>query len=247
MNKTPLILAVMIAVLLLGTLAGAAPRLTIPEAEFDFGYSPQNSAVSHVFWLHSTGDDSLKIVKVTPGCGCTQAPLQKDNLGVGDSTQLEVIFSTGMYSSRVTKTPRIQTNEGPPDKLVRITTDVVVNPDSTYPVIMHPYKLDLTQFGEKVRDEIRFTIKNVSPEALTPSMVYAPTDYLDIQLPKSIPAGKSAEGVVKVKKAFLDKAFVKSFTLQMNDDKKSRFTIPVTRSQRSQSAPGENIAVPTGH
>ncbi len=45
----------------------AAPRLTIPESVFNFGYVPQNSKISHDFWLFSTGDDSLKILKVIPG------------------------------------------------------------------------------------------------------------------------------------------------------------------------------------
>ena len=47
--------------------AAAAPRLTMPETDFDFGFVPQNSKISHVFWLHSTGDDSLKIIQVVPG------------------------------------------------------------------------------------------------------------------------------------------------------------------------------------
>ncbi len=54
-------------VLLLATSVMGAPRLTIPEASFDFGYCPQNSKISHDFWLMSTGDDSLKILKVLPG------------------------------------------------------------------------------------------------------------------------------------------------------------------------------------
>jgi len=44
-----------------------APRLLIEEPEFNFGFVPQNSTVSHVFWLKSVGDDSLKILKVVPG------------------------------------------------------------------------------------------------------------------------------------------------------------------------------------
>jgi len=57
-------------VLVLGMLAAqlqGAPRLVIAESEFDFGYVPQNSKISHVFWLKSAGDDSLKILKVVPG------------------------------------------------------------------------------------------------------------------------------------------------------------------------------------
>jgi hypothetical protein len=45
----------------------AAPRLDIPEPEFDFGFVPQNAKISHVFWLHSAGTDTLKIIKVNPG------------------------------------------------------------------------------------------------------------------------------------------------------------------------------------
>jgi hypothetical protein len=244
--KTLRAIVVLVAAAFLGAMAQAAPRLTISDGEFDFGFAPQNSQVTHVFWLHSTGDDSLKIIKVTPGCGCTQTPLQKENLAAGDSTQLEVVFSTGMYSNRVTKTPRIATNEGPPDKLVRITTDVVTNPDSTYPVVVHPYKLDLSQFGEKVRDEIKFTIHNVSTQPLTPTLIYSPSDFIEVTLPKQIGAGKTAEGTVKIRKEHLDKPFIKSFTLQMDDEKKSRFTVPVTRSQRSEGVP-MTVGVPAGH
>ncbi|MBI5267180.1 MAG: hypothetical protein HY851_08110 [candidate division Zixibacteria bacterium] len=45
----------------------AAPRLVMPETTFNFGYVPQNSKISHVFWLYSKGDDSVQILKVVPG------------------------------------------------------------------------------------------------------------------------------------------------------------------------------------
>ena len=47
--------------------AGAGPFLAIPEPEFDFGNTPRGVKVSHVFWLHASGTDSLKIVEVNPG------------------------------------------------------------------------------------------------------------------------------------------------------------------------------------
>lgn len=61
------------AILIVGLVASfvpsiiAAPLMTMSETEFDFGYVPQNSKVSHIFWIHNTGDDSLKILKVIPG------------------------------------------------------------------------------------------------------------------------------------------------------------------------------------
>ena len=68
MNKTISVacLCALFLVVAAGVAQGA-PRLTIPETSFDFGYVPQHAKVSHIFWLHSTGDDELKILKVTPG------------------------------------------------------------------------------------------------------------------------------------------------------------------------------------
>ena len=45
----------------------AAPQMKLKEDSFDFGYVPQNSKISHIFWLKSVGTDSLKILKVVPG------------------------------------------------------------------------------------------------------------------------------------------------------------------------------------
>jgi hypothetical protein len=42
-------------------------ELTIIAPEFDFGYVPQNSTISHTFWLYSTGEDTLRIDRVVPG------------------------------------------------------------------------------------------------------------------------------------------------------------------------------------
>jgi len=58
---------VILLVFLATSTALAQPQLTIPETEFDFGYVPQHSKISHAFWLHSTGQDTLRIVKVSPG------------------------------------------------------------------------------------------------------------------------------------------------------------------------------------
>ena len=43
------------------------PVLEIPDSSFDFGIAPQQSVISHVFWLHNRGNDTLVIVGVKPG------------------------------------------------------------------------------------------------------------------------------------------------------------------------------------
>ena len=159
--------------------------------------------------------------------------MSKKELAVGDSTLLEIIFSTKTYKNRITKRPKIQTNEGPPDKRVQIIADVVSRPDSTYPLVMKPYKLDLSQFGEKLRDKIEFTITNVSDENINISMIAFAKEYFDVNLPSSIEAGKSAKCSLKLKESVIKENFEKSFTIETSDSKNSRFTMPVKRKLRT--------------
>jgi len=219
-----------VAFMIVTTMVMAAPRLVVPEQEFEFGFVPQNSRITHVFHLYSNGDDSLKIIQVVPGCSCTQAPLKKQELALNDSTELEIIFDTRTYLGGVSKSPVIKTNEGPPDKNVRFHADVVARPDSTYPIVIKPYKLDLTQLGEKPRSQIKFSIQNVSDKPLETKLVASASDLFEVTLPKSIPAGQTSEGTLTLKKEAMTGGFEKCLTIQLNDDKSTRFTIPVKRA-----------------
>ena len=167
-------------------------------------------------------------------------------LAVGDSTKLEIIFSTKRYKNRVTKRPRIQTNEGPPDKYVQIVSHIVERPDSTYPVIIRPYKLDLSQFTQKVRDKITFEIKNVSDMDLDISLISAPHGLFELDMPKSVKAGGEIKGTLKLKKDAISESFEKSFTIELNDEKKSRFTVPIKRTVRIAGVPAAKTTSKTG-
>lgn len=66
MMKKLTILVILFGLFLFGSVF-AAPVMEMSETEFDFGFTPQNSKIAHDFWIHSVGDDSLKILKVVPG------------------------------------------------------------------------------------------------------------------------------------------------------------------------------------
>ncbi len=68
MRKTWLTAAIIATlVLILVSQTMAVPKMFLPEEKFDFGFVPQDCRVSHVFWIKSVGDDSLKILKIIPG------------------------------------------------------------------------------------------------------------------------------------------------------------------------------------
>lgn len=223
----PSILLILLLLAMGSAKLSAAPRLSIAETSFDFGFSPQNAKLSHVFWLKAEGADSLKILKVVPGCGCTKAPLERNHLAGGDSTRLEIIFSTGKRSGQVSKSPSIQTNAGGPDQRVRIATHIVTRPDSTYPIIIRPYKLTLGQFTDQLRKKHSFTIENISTDEIPIRLIACPPDLFEVDLPTEIGPQSSAQCFLRLTDIGLTESFEKSFTIELGDAKKTRFTVPV--------------------
>lgn len=228
-RRVPILAVAVLLVVVFAPRAEALPKMFLPQEEFNFGFVPQDSKVTHVFWIKSVGDDSLVIVSVKPGCSCTQAPLAKKELAAGDSTELEIIFSSGKNISKVTKRPTITTNEGPPSRNVTITCDVVKSPDSTYPIVIKPYRLYVSKADTIEIDEASFTIQNVSDQPLGIDVAGAPQGYFQLTLPKTLKAGETAECKLKVNAAHLAEPFEKSVTLELTDASKTRFTIPVIR------------------
>jgi hypothetical protein len=167
--------------------------------------------------------------------------LEKDTIIAGDSAALEVIFATKTYAHQVKKTPRIYSNS---DTLknarqqskswVAIEADVTPRPDSTHPVVIKPYKIDISQFSEKPRDEVTFTIENVSDKPVGLTLIAVPNQFVEVDLPKEIEPGKTAEGTLRVKPDAADKEFEKSFTFEVNDENHTRFTVPIKRMVRVQ-------------
>ena len=116
---------------------------------------------------------------------------------------------------------------------MQIISQVTDRPDSTYPIIIQPYKLDLTQFSEKVIKKKTLMITNLSDQKLQVSLVSIPDDLFEIKLPKSIKPRKSAKGELILKREAYGDSFEKSVTIEVvgvKDKEATRFTIPVKRS-----------------
>ena len=229
-RKTLLVGLTAFALALLVSAAYAAPRMQLSETTYNFGYAPQNSRISHIFWIKSTGDDTLLITKVIPGCGCTKAPLEKSELAPGDSTRLQILFKTGHYKNHVAKAPKIESNASDIPNNIRIESFVVARPDSTFPLVISPYKLDISQFGEKTRDQMTFKVTNVSDKSLKVSVIDKELRKFDVELPKSVDAGATIEGKLQLTDDAVLSEFESSLTIEVDDEMHSRFTIPVKRA-----------------
>jgi hypothetical protein len=216
--------------------AQAGPRLTVSSQEFNFGKTVQNATISHSFWLYSTGDDTLRVTEVKPGCGCTQAPLDRDVLAPGDSARLEILFKTGRYSGSVTKRPTIFTNMSRDPLFLEINSIVMSGPDSAYPVRLQPSKLDVSQFTQEPRRRASFLVENLSAKDYDLKLIDYPDQFFEVKLPNRVKAGETVEGEIIVREDKIEQGFERSFTFMINDESGTRFTLPVERMYRIKKA-----------
>lgn len=103
-------------------------------------------------------------------------------------------------------------------------------------MIFKPYKFDISQYGEKVRKKLEFTITNVTDEKLNVELVDMPGGMFKVSLPKSVKPGKTAKGKIELLKEMVFEEFEKSITVEFSGKETTRFTIPVKRVIR---IPGE--------
>jgi hypothetical protein len=214
--------------------AVAGPKATMSESRFDFGLVPQNAKISHVFWIHSSGDQELKIINVSPGCGCTQAPLEKNILPAGDSTRLEIIFNTGAYTGQVVKHPSFTTNADSTNVPIVFLANVTTLQDSTRPIMIEPNRFDLTPVGEGKK--VEFKITNVSDKEVALKLISSPAELYEVKLPGKIPAGQEKNGTITLTKKAFENSTEKSFTIEVNNGEVTRFTVPVVHEAVSAAA-----------
>ena len=229
-NTIMALAGVMVLLVALPVLAG--PAVEIPEPLFDFGRVCQKAQVAHIFWIKSVGDDTLRITRIESGCGCTKAPIGDSMIAPGDSTALEIFFSTKSYRNKVSKRPYLETNAGEGKVYVKISAMLVPEPDTVMPISLSPYNLDVSQFTTKPRRRARFLIENKSDQDYELTLIDWSRRHFDVKLPEQVKAGETANGMVIVHEDMIEAEFEQSLTFAINDSVDTRYTLPVRRMYR---------------
>ncbi len=212
--------------------AKSGAKLFIDETSFDFGYIYAGSVVSHSYVFHSRGTDSLKILNVKPGCGCTKAPLKKEVVAVGDSTEVELVFTSNKGAKgNVGKSATVSCNDSDRGTFqLKFTGKNFTDPDSLTPLTLSEGELVLN--SQSSAKEAKLVVKNVSANSVRIHLVSQPAGFLQVEIPDAeIKPGKEKEIAVKVNSSVTDEQFKKSFTFVVNDQAGTRYTIPVTYSK----------------
>ena len=228
--------ATALIVLLLSALPAAAspltgPRISAAQEVFDFGYVPQNAFISHTFWLRNSGTETVKIQKVEPNCGCTQAPLTDSVIAVGDSIPVELIFGSRQMIGSVEKHARIFSNAAGRVPALTIRANVVAADAPPLPLTLSPWHVIVdstweSKTGVSSRD---IQLRNGGG---------APLDLSAIDIPRSGVALSSAsihlepQATATLGIRFTQRttaSFVRSVTLALAAPEPNRVTVPISR------------------
>lgn len=207
------------------------PRIDVPKTTWDFGKIPESSVVSHAYLIKNIGADTLKITEVHTSCGCTKAPLDKKELGPGDSTKVELIYSAGGHEGKVGKSANITSNDTTISSVgISFSGELVANFDSTNPITISPSKVEFGKSGKQNGNQGKLKIRNVSQREVKVAVLDYPQDLIKISPSQmKIKSGGEQELKVKLKKELKEVEFKKSITLEAEGENKSRFSIPLLK------------------
>jgi hypothetical protein len=172
----------------------------------------------------------------------------KSELAVGDSTWIELIFTTGSNKGTVSKSARVTTNDtivGPIS--ISFKVDAAEPTDSAYKLAAQPFQLDFGPIEAKRRPKLETKITNLSPEEMELSVVAYPPDYFKkVQLSNDdLKPGDDTKLKVELNRDREEEQFRKTITIEgkskTNTDK-IRITIPVIKGIGEEGAAKKETA-----
>ncbi|MBQ6269772.1 MAG: DUF1573 domain-containing protein [Bacteroidetes bacterium] len=125
-NKLSLLLGIL--VLFSANILNAQPSAVLLEKEKSWGDVHYQVALTTDIHLYNAGKDTLKILDVRPGCGCTTVPGYPENIAPGDTATIAVDLNIKTFSGQITKSVTITTNDPQNYRLVYLLKCNVIRP-----------------------------------------------------------------------------------------------------------------------
>lgn len=177
-------LSALILAFLLPFFVFAQPKLEILGGDsYDWGtVKPTQDPLKAKIKIKNSGNEILKITEVKPGCGCTTAPLDKNELKPGEEASLDVTLRIAGYSGNVVKSIRIASNDpANPNKYLYLKANVF-HPISITPISYFAFS-EMT-VGQEATAKV--TLKNNTTQDITITDVEVVPDNLSVNLPKKL-------------------------------------------------------------
>ena len=153
----------------------AQPKLEIENGgKYDWGkVKAANSPLKAKMKLFNRGNDTLKIKEVKPGCGCTTAPLDKNNIEPGGFATLDISLNVGASSGPISKVINVESNDPTESrKVINLVADIY------RPLIFFPSQylnFGAMKIGEESIAKVVINNKSEKPVKIT-KIDFSPTN-----------------------------------------------------------------------
>lgn len=202
-------------------------KISFSETMWDFGYVPKTGRVSHTYQIKNIGQDTLIIVKVRTTCGCTTAPLSKQRIAPNQTADMKVIFNpTKIVVGETTKKVQVISND-PANPFAEVQFTAKIGKSNSL-VKLTPTGINFDTVSQGTEDVRTLTIENISGEKLSIKLIEGPGENIDLDLEsKSLKPGESIQITLKLKKEAASGNLHTSLTLDFEDSKIARVSIPI--------------------
>jgi len=205
--------------------------LEVRGERFDFGHVPYGSTIKHRVMLFNRGVQTIKITRVNAGCACTQVPLTRREIAPGDSLSVDLILDTSkIHKGIFQKAPMIYTDNVESPRVTVTLTGYNLGPEERGPRIkLQPGEVKFNR-NDGIKKQV-VHIQNETSQDLRAQIVALPdANVVEITMPhRVVRPNRSDSIVVAIPQTPLQQALNnESLTFYFNDNKHTRFTIPIT-------------------
>ncbi|MFV0436438.1 MAG: DUF1573 domain-containing protein [Desulfopila sp.] len=150
---------IVVSVCAMATVGLAAPSLQLSIDKIEFGTMPEGPPAQKQVTLTNNGDVPITIDNVSTSCACTNTKLGKNELAPGESTELEITYTTYKFIGKFEKYIWIQTKEVPDKYTITMVGDVTPMPMGVLEV--NPRKVSVGDVKVGVDSPAVIAVKNV--------------------------------------------------------------------------------------
>lgn len=156
----------------------AQPKIEIVGGEtLDWGkVKLEDSPLTKKVKIKNAGTETLKILKVKPGCGCTTAPLDKTELKSGEVATMDVSLRLSS-GGQVSKSIRIESNDAE-----KANTMVILKADVFTAVTVAPKYLSFRNMTVGEQSKAVTTITNNTDKPIKIKNIKLNPDYILINI-----------------------------------------------------------------
>lgn len=164
------------------------PKFWSDKVEHDFGNVEEGKIVSVDFIIGNNGDDTLKLLRIVAGCGCTATQPEKTSLAPGEKVKLKVDFNTIGRIGEQKKSVYISTND-PLRPSVKLTFTANIIPDknsasSVKPILeVYEYSKNFGEISKNKTIDYSFLIRNSGNDVLEIKEISSTCECLKFETP----------------------------------------------------------------